>query len=302
MAPDNPIIKYPNLLSPLYDLYEANPIGFFETAKSVFSFRNDTMEELSKSNMIIPPILASVLAAKGIDAATTLKPALEEKGVSVTGCSMFSCSCWIRLADFPAFEALSEIRTFAPILVSRNQAGSVVNEAVQAMMVDKIRDQLDPSIDGTGIAVGVLSDSFNRDVFAATNFIKDIASGDIPTDVLILDDSAFTLDLIDEGRAMMQLIHDIAPQAKLLFRTAFNGPEDFAVGIRELADAGADIIVDDIIYFNEPFFQDGDIAQAATDVAEQQGVPYFSAAGEYSICQKYKSSHRALRKLWDFIV
>lgn len=32
-------------------------------------------------------------------------------------------------------------------------------------------------------------------------------------------------------------------------------------------------------YFNEPFFQDGIIAQAANDVAEQRGIPYFSSAG-----------------------
>ena len=34
-----------------------------------------------------------------------------------------------------------------------------------------------------------------------------------------------------------------------------------------------------IAYFAEPFFQPGIIAQAANDVAELKGIPYFSAAG-----------------------
>ena len=42
----------------------------------------------------------------------------------------------------------------------------------------------------------------------------------------------------------------------------------FANGIVELATvAGADVIVDDVIYFAEPMFQDGVIAQAVDSVA-----------------------------------
>ncbi len=78
---------------------------------------------------------------------------------------------------------------------------------------------------------------------------------------------------------MMQIIHDVAPGASQAFHSAFNGSAAFASGIIDLATvAGADIINDDIIYFAEPMFQDGIIAQAV-DSVKAMGVAYFSAAG-----------------------
>jgi hypothetical protein len=56
----------------------------------------------------------------------------------------------------------------------------------------------------------------------------------------------------DEGRAMMQLVYDDAPGARLAFRTAYRGQADFTAGILQLAAAGCDVIVDDIIYYADP--------------------------------------------------
>ena len=46
----------------------------------------------------------------------------------------------------------------------------------------------------------------------------------------------------DEGTAMLEIVHDVAPTANLLFATAFESAEGFAANIRTLRDAGADII------------------------------------------------------------
>ena len=62
------------------------------------------------------------------------------------------------------------------------------------------------------------------------------------------------------------------------FHTAFNGLLDFANGILRLRNAGANVIVDDVIYFAENMFSDGIIAQAA-DRAVASGAAYFSSAG-----------------------
>ena len=88
----------------------------------------------------------------------------------------------------------------------------------------------------------------------------------------------------DEGRAMLQIVHDLAPHAALAFATAFGSEESFAHNIEALArpvaegGAGAKVIVDDVAYFEEPFFQDGPVAVAVNKVTAE-GVTYLSAAG-----------------------
>jgi len=86
------------------------------------------------------------------------------------------------------------------------------------------------------------------------------------------------LPFTDEGRAILQIIHAIAPGASLSFYTAVNTEADFANGIITLAKNGAKVIDDDVGYPDEPFFQDGEVAQAINTVASQ-GVVYFSSAG-----------------------
>ena len=132
-----------------------------------------------------------------------------------------------------------------------------------------------------------------RTAFTATAS-TDIGTGDLPasSSINILEeagagasgsglcsyDATYDLPNGDEGRAMMQIVHDVAPGAHLAFYTAVNSEADMATGIKALAAAGAKVIADDVTYFDEPFFQDGLIAQAV-DSVNASGVAYFSAAG-----------------------
>src|SRR5665811_111543 len=52
----------------------------------------------------------------------------------------------------------------------------------------------------------------------------------------------------------------------------------FADNIRNLRTWGADIIVDDVFYYEEPLFQDGPVAVAISDVVDL-GAMYFTSAG-----------------------
>ncbi len=200
---------------------------------------------------------------------------------------------------------LTELNFARPVL-STARIGLTTSQGDVALGADTARATL--SLDGTGIVVGTLSDSYNDLGGAAA----DINSGDLPaaSDITILDDGNPGLDT-DEGRGMMQIIRDVAPGARQSFHTAFRGQASFALGIEELAGcppgsaAGcvpspdpADIIVDDVGYFDEPFFQDGPIARAV-DTVVNAGVAYFSAAGN-SADQSYESPYRPTGQIGVF--
>ncbi len=162
--------------------------------------------------------------------------------------------------------------------------GSVDGEALFSMFGDLSSATF--LVDGSGLKIGILSDSFDGSPTASDDYAANIASGDLPAGITILKDLSGS-GFIDEGRAMAQLIHDVAPGADLSFYTAFDGLADFAAGIGALVADGAEIVVDDIIYFAEPMFQDGIVAQAA-DAAFAAGSLYFSSAGNQER-QSYES-------------
>jgi hypothetical protein len=179
------------------------------------------------------------------------------------------CKCSSMLMALPALSVVESLGR----PMERRAKGSVTSEGVFAMEVDKVLEKF--GFKGFGVTVGVLSDSFN----ALGGAQDDIASGDLPPAhrMNIVNDS-FTES--DEGRAMMQIIHDVAPGANLAFHTALDGIADFANGIKKLAEAECQVIVDDIFYPHEPAFQDGLIAQAVDEVTKS-GVIYFASAGNY---------------------
>jgi hypothetical protein len=153
-------------------------------------------------------------------------------------------------------------------------------------------------IDGRGVTVGLLSDSFNTARFfgVTDTALTDVQSGDLPNTTaipngeglkfLIEADPAIFGPQTDEGRGMAQLVHDLAPGAGLCFATALGGEVNFANNIRALRTnpaCNADVIADDIIYLGEPMFSDGIVAQAVNEVATSETLPghkvsYFSSA------------------------
>ena len=189
------------------------------------------------------------------------------------------------ISSIRAAASLSSLRGMRPSR-ARTYVGSAESEADSAHRADEVRENL--GLNGGGQKVCALSDSYNQDDSALTTASDDIQSGDLPgagnpsgrtAPVDVLEDyNEPDPEPTDEGRAMLQLIHDIAPGARLGFHTAFGGLAGFAQGIRDLANAGCTVIVDDVGYSVEPFYQDGPVANAVDEVVAQ-GIPYFSSAG-----------------------
>lgn len=146
---------------------------------------------------------------------------------------------------------------------------------------------------GAGITVGGLSDSYNDDRADGkdpgwTNAQQDIDTGDLPgagnpfgdiTPVDVLQEGGSPDTDTDEGRAMLQIVHDVAPAARLAFCTAGQSDAEMAANIGLLqTNAGCRVMCDDVSFDDEPMFSDGVIAQAI-NAAATGGVAYFSAIG-----------------------
>jgi hypothetical protein len=172
-------------------------------------------------------------------------------------------------ANLELIAARPEVKSVSrPGLVTTN-VGSLTS---QGYISHRVKDEIAQiGFNGTGVKVGVLSDSASAARVAAL-----IASGDLPSNTVVLpgQDGA---PGSDEGTAMMEIVHDIAPGAQLYFATAFQSEAGFAANIQALAAAGCKVIVDDVTYFAEGAFQDGTIAQAVNAVTAA-GVTYISSA------------------------
>jgi len=191
-------------------------------------------------------------------------------------------SAQVPVGALASLAALPSLRFADPVLAGVRVAsqGSVVSQGDVSMRSNDVRTTT--GLDGSGITVGVLSTSYecNPPAFLpgapTSTAAQDEANQEVPPGVEVLDNGP--CPGTDEGRAIVQLVHDVAPGAAQKFHSAFNSLTDFAGGILELQAAGSDVIVDDVIYFAENMFSDGIIAQAA-DRAVDLGASFFSSAG-----------------------
>jgi Subtilase family len=251
-----------------------------------------------------------------IDAVTTgdpqkLKSALVGLGLQRASQYSNDVGGWLPVDQLDAATTLTELHAIRAAM-PKAHSGAIQSQGDYAQNSDLVRTS--NALDGSGVTVGVISDSYDCYPVYASNGVPanglngyanngfnttaagDTTSGDLPSSVSIIDTdlpgeancmaygAPIQLPFGDEGRAMMQIIHDVAPGAGLAFHTAENSEADFANGIIALAapvasgGGGAKVIVDDVGYFDEPFFQDGLVAQAVNTVVGQ-GVAYFSSAG-----------------------
>jgi hypothetical protein len=177
--------------------------------------------------------------------------------------------------SFPKYKA---IRAGVPLASIENVAArtevAFVRPAVRAMNnnVDSEGDYTHQAntartsygVNGSGVKIGVLSDSVDY-----------LASSQIAGLVTVLSGQSGTGE--GEGTAMLEIIHDLAPGAQLFFATGNGSEANFANNILELQASGCNIIVDDLLYDDEPPFQDGTVAKAVNTVTAN-GVLYFSSA------------------------
>jgi subtilisin family serine protease len=229
------------------------------------------------------------------DNAAALRTQLVSKGMVNAKVYEHSVSGRVPVSALRDVAATAGLKVLRPTMATTRR-GLTTTQGDRSQRSDVARRQF--GVDGRGVKIGVLSDSFDCAIGPfdeGQNFTRaadDVRNGDLPAGIKVLKDLSDepSEDCIDEGRAMMQIIHDVAPGAKQSFYTAFESQADFAAGIIALADDGAQIIVDDIIYFAETMFEHDNVADAVEKVA-RRGVAYFSAAGN-DARQGYQSAFR----------
>jgi hypothetical protein len=260
-----------------------------------------------------------LLTARFDRGALSALPRLREAGARIVsaGRSTQTVTLAADPALLPALAAVAGLKAAWPLReplvfgpAGSCEGGAAISEGLGQLQVDAARQAFE--LRGSGTTVGVLSDSYDTARLSskapATDAQDDVVSGDLPGPAGSCAGQQLAVDVLDEGpkaqgdegRAMLQIVHDLAPHANLAFATAFQSEESFAQNIEALArpssegGAGADVIVDDVAWFEEPFFQDGPIAVAVNRVTED-GVSYFSAAGNDNL---FDSSDREIAS-WE---
>lgn len=149
--------------------------------------------------------------------------------------------------------ALPEVSAIHPRYAPHLRTGSVDDQADVILNANAARVNF--GIDGSGVRVGIVSDSINNRIggqiggSGCSRILTGSSpqrSGDLPAALVVLDPGPGGGS--DEGAAIAELIHDLAPGADILFRAAAIDEADFADGIDALVTCGAGVLVDDLIF------------------------------------------------------
>ncbi|WP_440708972.1 S8 family serine peptidase [Herbiconiux sp. YIM B11900] len=141
-------------------------------------------------------------------------------------------------------------------------------------------------VDGAGVKVGIISNSFASNGQGEVD--ADVAAGWLPgpgnpcgyeSPVVVLTEGPDAQD--DEGRAMAQVVHQVAPGAEIFF-AASDSDVGFAGAVADLRAQGVSIIVDDLASTGDRQYHVGAVGQAI-QAATDAGVFYVTAAGNFGV-------------------
>ena len=116
------------------------------------------------------------------DDPSRLEADLARLGFSETGAYGRMVSGWLPINQIGDLSGLADLEVANPVFAPRTNVGSVTSQGDQAMRSDIARSTY--GVNGSGVKVGVLSDSFN----SLGGYATDVSTGDLPAGVQIIQD------------------------------------------------------------------------------------------------------------------
>jgi len=174
-------------------------------------------------------------------------------------------SGWINSSDISSLAMMNGIISLAVQIPPRTL--EIQTEGDKLLGCNIFRNQT--GLTGKNITIGVISDGVDG--------LMGLEEKGELSDVTVLSNTIGG----DEGSAMLQIIHDIAPDAKLMFCDRGTSQIEYIKGFDSLIKNGCQIICDDITYV-EPFYEDGYISQNILDRILSYNILYITAAGNFA--------------------
>ena len=180
---------------------------------------------------------------------------------------------WIAPADLPALAALRGVIELRAPAYALNAAGEVLTEGDGEHGAAAARERF--GVDGSGVRIAVISDG-----------IRGLAEAQARAEAPQLREArafgAGSLSRGDEGTAMIEIVHDIAPGAQLSFG-AVATDADMIAAVNYFARR-VDVIVDDVSFFF-PADQQSDVSRNTAAAMARADWPlraYVTAAGNWA--------------------
>jgi hypothetical protein len=180
-----------------------------------------------------------------------------------------SMAAWVEVKKLEKLAASNRIREIHSVVPPVLNTGSVTTQGDGIHRCDQVRSTWGQG--GAGIKVGIISDG-------VTNRASSQATADLPADGAGLTVLSNTVGG-NEGTAMLEIAHDMVPDAALYFHDCGINVTAFNSAIDDLVSAGCKVVCDDIGWITEPFFEDGAVATHVKSVLTANDIVYVSSAG-----------------------
>ncbi len=197
--------------------------------------------------------------------------AIHSRGIAIEAANeaMRIVQAWIQSGQAEELAGLPSIASIGLPDYAVPRTGSVTSAGDVLQRADAVRARFGAT--GGGVKVGIISDGADAAAYAR---VAGSPYFDLPS--LITVDAARPGHGV-EGLAMMEILYDIAPGARFYFSGPATSVEMIA-SINWMVSQGVQVIVDDVGFYQEPFFAHGPLAQAVAQ-AVARGITYVTAAG-----------------------